>query len=339
MDMNGTTEVPGQLLEEMAGKDMTVELDMDGGVTWTVEGQYVPADVSLSDLDLGVSMDTDGISMDVINTVTGEYGAVQMSLEHDGEFGFAITLNAPLGRENAGRWANLYHYDEEAEKLIFETSARITSNGSAALTMTHASQYAIVIDDKSHEPELLPFIDVPEGHWAYDAVRYVYEHGLMAGTSSTAFAPEDVTSRGQIITVLWRMTGSPVVNYLMDFSDVDPAAWYGEAVRWATSEGIADGYSGGLFGPNDPITREQLAVILYRFAQHEGLETATLEENLSGYADADSISGFAVQAMNWAVGQGLIAGTSGATLSPQGQATRAQIAVILTRFDQLNTEK
>ena len=120
---------------------------------------------------------------------------------------------------------------------------------------------------------------------------------------------------------------------------MDPAAWYGAAVRWATSDGIADGYSGGLFGPNDPITREQLAVILYRFAQHEGLETATLEENLSGYADADSISGFAVQAMNWAVGQGLIAGTSGATLSPQGQATRAQIAVILTRFDQLNTEK
>src|SRR5699024_3538808 len=162
IDMNGETEVPAEIFEEIAGKDITVELDMGGGVTWTVDGRDVPEDVSQSDLDLGVDMDTSGISVDVINTVTGEYGAVQVSLDHDGAFGFALTLTAPLGRENAGYWANLYHHDEGEETLTFETSARIAADGSAALRMTHASQYAIVIDEKSHA---LPFEDVGTGAW------------------------------------------------------------------------------------------------------------------------------------------------------------------------------
>ena len=185
IDMNGETEVPAEIFEEIAGKDITVELDMGGGVTWTVDGRDVPEDVSLSDLDLGVDMDTSGISVDVINTVTGEYGAVQVSLDHDGAFGFALTLTAPLGRENAGYWANLYHYDEREEALTFETSARIAADGSAALRMTHASQYAIVIDEKSHA---LPFEDVGTDAWYSDAVAYVYRNGLMSGTSGSTFS-------------------------------------------------------------------------------------------------------------------------------------------------------
>ena len=117
----------------------------------------MPAGASLSDLDLGVSLGTDGIAADVINTVTGELGSVQITLAHDGEFGFALTLTAPLGRENAGYWANLYHYDEVNARLVFETSVIIADDGSAALRMTHASQYAIVIDEIDHA---LPFADV-----------------------------------------------------------------------------------------------------------------------------------------------------------------------------------
>ena len=112
----------------------------------------------------------------------------------------------------------------------------------------------------------LPFNDVPEGYWAYDAIQYVYGEGLMAGTSGSTFNPEGTTTRGQIVTILWRLSGSPVVNYLMDFDDVDPAAYYAEAIRWATSEGVVTGYCNGLFGTNDPITREQLAVMLHRYA-------------------------------------------------------------------------
>ena len=331
IDMNGETEVPAEIFEEIAGKDITVELDMGGGVTWTVDGRDVPEDVSLSDLDLGVDMDTSGISVDVINTVTGEYGAVQVSLEHDGAFGFALTLTAPLGRENAGYWANLYHYDEGEEALTFETSARIAADGSAALRMTHASQYAIVIDEKSHA---LPFEDVGTGAWYSDAVAYVYRNGLMSGTSGSTFSPDAAITRAQLVTILWRMAGSPQVNGLMDFDDVSQDAYYAEAVRWAASEGIAGGYGNGLFGSDDPITREQMAAILYRFAQHMGYDVSIGEDtNILSYTDAPDVSGYAVAALQWACGAGIIRGTGdGSTLTPQGGATRAQAAVILTRF-------
>ena len=331
IDMNGETEVPAEIFGEIAGKDITVELDMGGGVTWTVDGRDVPEDVSLSDLDLGVDMDTSGISVDVINTVTGEYGAVQVSLEHDGAFGFALTLTAPLGRENAGYWANLYHYDEGEETLTFETSARIAADGSAALRMTHASQYAIVIDEKSHA---LPFEDVGTGAWYSDAVAYVYRNGLMSGTSASTFSPDAAITRAQLVTILWRMAGSPQVNGLMDFDDVSQDAYYAEAVRWAASEGIAGGYGNGLFGSDDPITREQMAAILYRFAQHMGYDVSIGEDtNILSYTDAPDVSGYAVAALQWACGAGIIRGTGdGSTLTPQGGATRAQAAVILTRF-------
>ena len=331
IDMNGETEVPAEIFEEIAGKDITVELDMGGGVTWTVDGRDVPEDVSLSDLDLGVDMDTSGISVDVINTVTGEYGAVQVSLDHDGAFGFALTLTAPLGRENAGYWANLYHYDEGEEALTFETSARIAADGSAALRMTHASQYAIVIDEKSHA---LPFEDVGTDAWYSDAVAYVYRNGLMSGTSGSTFSPDAAITRAQLVTILWRMAGSSQVNYLMDFDDVSQDAYYTEAVRWAASEGIAGGYGNGLFGSDDPITREQMAAILYRYAQRMGYDVSIGEDtNILSYTDAPDVSGYAVAALQWACGAGIIRGTGdGSTLTPQGGATRAQAAVILTRF-------
>lgn len=184
------------------------------------------------------------------------------------------------------------------------------------------------------EPEHLPFTDVPEDAWYAEAVRYVYEHGLMAGTSGSAFSPEGATTRGQIVTILWRMAGSPVVNYAMDFEDVDPAAYYGEAIRWAASEGIVGGYGNGLFGTNDPITREQFAAMLWRYAQEQGYDVSIGENtNILSYTDVADLSEYAISAMQWAVGAGIINGTGdGSTLSPQGQATRAQAAVMLMRF-------
>lgn len=203
-------------------------------------------------LNLGVKLNTSGISVDVLNLVTSEHGSVQITLAHDGEFGFALTLTAPLGKGNAGYWANLYHYNERTPPLDFETSGRIAADGSAALRLTHTSQYVIVIDEKSHEAN--PFEDVSEGAWYYDAVQYVYQNGLMNGTSDTTFSPGQTTNRAMIATILWRQTGSPVVNYGMRFDDVDASTWYGEAVRWAASEGIVSGYGNGKFGPNDAIS-------------------------------------------------------------------------------------
>ena len=196
-----------------------------------------------------------------------------------------------------------------------------------------AGRVEIEVSFREIEVEL-PFTDVPEGAWYADAVRYVYEHGLMAGTSGSAFSPEGATTRGQIVTILWRMAGSPVVDYAMDFSDVDPAAYYGEAVRWATSEGVVTGYGNGLFGTNNPITREQFAAMLYRFAQEQGYDVSIGENtNILSYTDVADLSEYAISAMQWAVGAGIINGTGdGSTLTPQGQATRAQAAVMLMRF-------
>lgn len=197
-----------------------------------------------------------------------------------------------------------------------------------------ARRVEIQVSFREIPPESLPFTDIADNAWYADAVRYVYEHGLMAGTSATTFAPDVTTSRAMIATILWRMAGSPVVNYAMNYTDVAQGQWCSEAIRWATSEGVVTGYGNGLFGTNDPITREQLAVMLYRFAQEQGYDVSIGENtNILSYTDVADLSEYAISAMQWAVGAGIINGTGdGSTLSPQGQATRAQAAVMLTRF-------
>ena len=196
-----------------------------------------------------------------------------------------------------------------------------------------AGRVEIEVSFREIEVEL-PFTDVPEGAWYEDAAAYVYKHGLMAGTSATTFAPDVTTSRAMIATILWRMAGSPVVNYAMNYTDVAQGQWCSEAIRWATSEGVVTGYGNGLFGTNDPITREQLATMLWRYAQTEGYDVSIGEDtNILSYTDVANLSEYAIPAMQWAVGAGIINGTGdGSTLTPQGQATRAQAAVMLQRF-------
>ena len=177
----------------------------------------------------------------------------------------------------------------------------------------------------------LPFGDVTVSDWFYDDVRYVYANGIMDGTSSDRFAPNAPLTRAMIVTILYRMAGSPSVSGSSDFTDVAAGKWFAKAVAWAAANGIVNGYGSGLFGPNDPVTREQLAAILYRYAVYGGMTAVTLEENLGSFADTAQLSAYAIQAMNWAVGQGLING-SGSNLVPKAQATRAQVAAIIHRY-------
>ena len=180
----------------------------------------------------------------------------------------------------------------------------------------------------------LPFLDVAEGSWYYDAVSYVYEHGLMTGTSGTAFAPDANLTRAMMATVLWAMEGSPVVNYAMTYTDVSGGAWYAEAVRWATSEGVVSGVGDNRFDPDAPITREQMAVMLYAYAAHKGYDTDHNSAEAQTFHDYDAISGWALTAMEWAVDAGLIGGKPGNILDPAGTATRAEVATILRNFHQ-----
>ena len=174
----------------------------------------------------------------------------------------------------------------------------------------------------------LPFTDVGADAWYRDDVQYVYDKGLMTGMTADRFAPNEGMTRAMLVTVLWRQAGSPVVNYAMDFSDVAEGAWYAEAVRWAAAGGVVGGYGDGRFGPNDPITREQLATILFRHLVGDG--PVELADWLRPYADADQISAHAAPAMQRAVGRGVLKG-DGDQLDPQGAATRAQVAAMLHR--------
>lgn len=332
VDMNGSTEVPKEIFETVAGKDVDVTFELEDGVSWTVNGADIPTDADLSDLDLGIDLGTDGIPVDVINTITGEVGTVQITLAHDGDFGFAMTMTAPLGEENAGYWANLYHYDEDAEAMTFETAAKIDDAGYAALLMRHASQYAIVIDDHSHAALSVSdiFVDVAPDAWYTDAVQYAYDHGLMTGTSATTFAPNATTTRAMIVSILARQEN---VTSAEDagFTDVDENDWFATAVNWAAREGIVAGFEDDSFRPNEAITREQLAAILCNYSAWKGEDTSA-RADLSRYSDAAEISSWATDVMRWAVAEGLISGMTADELQPQGNATRAQVAAILQRY-------
>ncbi len=176
----------------------------------------------------------------------------------------------------------------------------------------------------------LPFTDVESSDWYYDAVQYVYENSMMSGTGDSTFSPNTTTTRGMIVTVLHRLEGCPNAAGT-SFTDVDSGAYYATAVAWASSRGIVDGYGNGKFGPNDTITREQMATILYRYAVYSGYDVSA-KGDLSQFADQASVSSYAAEAMAWAVDVGLISGVGNNTLAPRNGATRAQVAAILMRF-------
>lgn len=178
--------------------------------------------------------------------------------------------------------------------------------------------------------EPLPFVDVAAEDWYGDAVAAVYTQGLMMGTAEDTFAPELAATRGMVVSILHRLAGSPTVSAEV-FEDVTADDWYGQAVAWAASEGIASGTSAETFSPNAAVTREQLAALLCNFAAQQGMDT-TARSDLSSFDDAETVSDWAQDAVSWAHAEGLLAGTSATTLSPQGEATRAQLAAMLVRF-------
>ncbi len=176
-----------------------------------------------------------------------------------------------------------------------------------------------------------PFEDVKENDWFHANVRYVVENKLMNGVAVYKFAPNDTLTRAMLVTVLYRNEGEPAVNKSIPFADVDRGAYYASAVIWAKQNGIVNGVTETEFAPDANITREQIAAIMFRYAQYKGVDAVTLEENLH-FTDAGEISEYAVSAMNWAVGKGIMKGKSATTINPKDNATRAEIAAILQRF-------
>lgn len=196
----------------------------------------------------------------------------------------------------------------------------------------HFSLYSVVNKDKGMTTySKLPFSDVRIADWFYNDVKYVYEKGMMSGTAADVFAPNATTTRAMIVTILYRLEGSPAVTGTSAFVDVPAGQWYTDAVNWAAANQIVKGTSATTFAPNASITREQMAAILYRYAQYKGYDV-TKKADLSGYSDNSQVSAYAKDALAWANAAKLINGVTNTTLAPQGNATRAQVSAILHRF-------
>ena len=210
----------------------------------------------------------------------------------------------------------------------------LTANGDGTYSFTMpGSQVEVEASFTQAEKPDLPFTDVTEADWFYDEVYYVWANGLMIGDSDTTFGPNGTTTRAQVVTILYRLEGEPDLsgeNLGYPYEDVPADIWYTDAVYWARLNGIVYGNSDTQFDPDDPITREQLAAMLYRYAQYKGYDV-TATGDLSGFADGDTVSDWAEEAMRWSVGAGLIQGDENG-LTPTATAIRAQIAAILMRF-------
>lgn len=250
------------------------------------------------------------------------HGAVVVSTAHP-DYGEVVTIVPQPEPGYAVEAVTVTDADGEALAVM------ALENGSYQFTQPRGTvTINVTFAKKPVEP--LPFVDVAAEDWYGDAVAAVYARGLMTGTAEDTFAPELAATRGMVVSILHRLAGSPTVNAEV-FEDVAVDDWYGQAVAWAANEGIASGTSAETFSPNAAVTREQLAALLCNFVAQQGMDT-TARSDLSNFDDAAAVSDWAQDAVSWAHAEGLLAGTSATTLSPQGEATRAQLAAMLVRF-------
>lgn len=250
------------------------------------------------------------------------HGAVVVSTAHP-DYGEVVTIVPQPEPGYAVEAVTVTDADGEALAVM------ALENGSYQFTQPRGTvTINVTFAKKPVEP--LPFVDVAAEDWYGDAVAAVYARGLMTGTAEDTFAPELAATRGMVVSILHRLAGSPTVNAEV-FEDVAVDDWYGQAVAWAASEGIASGTSAETFSPNAAVTREQLAALLCNFAAQQGVDT-TARSDLSNFDDAATVSDWAQDAVSWAHAEGLLAGTSATMLAPQGEATRAQLAAMLVRF-------
>ena len=319
IDMKGETKLPASVTKEIAGKDVTVELDMGGGMVWSFNGLDVPkGGVSL---DLGVKTGTKTIPAKVINALTGETTTIQLQLNHNGPFGMSLKLSVDLGKKHDGLYANLYFYNPKSSALEFQ-SAGMISGGRASWVFDHASDYAIVIDKESHEP--MTFTDVPDTAYYAEAVNWAVTKKITGGVGNDLFAPNAPCTRAQIVTFLWRAAGSPGPKTMSGFSDVPADSYYAKAVAWAVENGITGGTGDGKFSPDATCTRAQAVTFLYRASG------APAVSGNAAFSDVATNAYYAA-AVKWAEKNGITGGIGGGLFGSDNNCTRAQIVTFLYR--------
>jgi predicted outer membrane repeat protein len=319
IDMKGETKLPASVTKEIAGKDVTVELDMGGGMVWSFNGLDVPkGGVSLN---LGVKTGTKTIPAKVINALTGEATTIQLQLNHNGPFGMSLKLSVDLGKKHDGLYANLYIYNPKSGELEFQ-SAGMISGGKASWVFDHASDYAIVIDKESHEPVTFP--DVPDTAYYAEAVNWAVAKKITEGLGNKLFGSNDPCTRAQIVTFLWRAAGSPGPKTMSGFSDVPADSYYAKAVAWAVENGITGGTGDGKFSPDATCTRAQAVTFLYRAS---GMPAVSGNAAFSDVAT----NAYYAAAVKWAEKNGITGGIGGGLFGSDNNCTRAQIVTFLFR--------
>ncbi len=246
------------------------------------------------------------------------------------------SVKASLGNASEGSVITLTVTPDEGYRLGSITV--IDENGDDVEVRRSGSEYKFTMPDSDvrvsahfvRDTGALPFNDVNAGDWFYEYVAYVYNNGIMDGVGTGEFSPNTATTRGMVVTVLYRLYGEPAVRGGSDFTDVAPGAYYADAVTWASNAGIVNGTSGTTFSPNDLVTREQFAAMLYRHMQYTGADTSA-RASLSGFADAGKVSPYAADAVAWAVAEDVLNGRSATEIAPQGNCTRAEVAAMITR--------
>jgi hypothetical protein len=252
--------------------------------------------------------------------------SIQSASEEIVEFDGAVTVSIAVPDDFEGQNVYLYHIAADGTPVLVE-GVVVLRNGVRYFEFTtdHFSYYAL------QPVDTLPFVDVDEDDWWFDSIYYVCARGLFQGTSRSTFAPQGTMTRAMLVTVLHRLEGAPEASAISPLTDVQAGQWYTAAVNWAGANGIVEGYPDGRFGVGDDVTRQQMAVILYRYANYKGYSVSAAS-NLGGYSDAAEIDAWACDAMTWANAKGIIAGTTPTTLAPRGNASRAQVAAVLMRF-------
>jgi len=252
-------------------------------------------------------------------------GSVELSVPYRAEG----AIRAWFLKEDGTREPVSARYDKENAQLILHHFSHYVIE-----ELDSSAAYTVCAKDDSCP--IGAFGDLTAAAWYHDGVHYCLENGLMRGVSGGKFLPDGSTTRAQLVTILWRLEGSPKTTGAVRFGDTAGGAWYTEAVRWAAGCGVVKGYDNGCFGPNDAVTREQMAAILYRYAQHKGYDVSAGEDtNILSFDDALTVSEYAIPAMQWACGSGMVNGIAqkgGMLLAPRDTTTRAQTATLLTRF-------
>ncbi|MGI6361460.1 MAG: S-layer homology domain-containing protein [Bacillota bacterium] len=291
-------EAAGDIVEQANGSDLKIELKEIDAVSLTeAQQQAIKSDDLVVDINIYLGTEK----------VTEFNGILTVQFPYDGPLPVAV-------------W--YLNDDGNLEELTC-----VFKNGVVSFDLNHLSLYVIgqsVVWENT-------FIDVKEDDWFYGAVEYVYKNDLMIGTSNNRFSPHVGTTRAMIVTILHRLENTPAAGTPNPFSDVAKGKWYTDAIIWAAEGNIVKGYGNGKFGPNDLITREQAAVIFYRYAEYKGYDVSA-RANLAEFSDVGSVSSWALKALSWANATDLIQGMDGKILAPKGNAQRCQIAAILQRF-------